>query len=246
MARKVPVSHKRDKGPPTPNFGKFSHMLHDKSLDKATFDLEKVDDQHGGVGMKMTFVSEILEDLQRLEQRETKDKIFSDGTVIYMNQNVFFGIVFNLDVIVFELYSILDYFAVELAQIFGLKVKRRGETKDVNRSIDFIQLKGSKDLDPRIAKRVDLLIGEKWFDYFHRLRNRVTHRLPVNLGSLVRTQDDKIAAIEFPFLPDNPDEIASTFERRLNPANEAKKWLEGIFSFIDGVCGELIILFSSS
>src|SRR3972149_1682649 len=119
MVRKVAVDTKREKGPPTPNFGKFSQMLNDKSLPKTTFDLEKVDDQHGGVGMKMAFVSEVLETLQKLEQRDSKDKIFSDGTIIYINQGVFFGIIFNLDVIVFELYSVLDYFAVELTQIFG-------------------------------------------------------------------------------------------------------------------------------
>ena len=73
--------------------------------DARAFDLEKVDDQHGGVGIKMAFVSEVLETLQKLEQRDSKDKIFSDGTIIYINQGVFFGIIFNLDVIVFELYS---------------------------------------------------------------------------------------------------------------------------------------------
>lgn len=243
MVRKVAVSTKREKGPPTPNFGKFSQMLNDKSLPKNTFDLEKVDDQHGGVGMKMVFVSEVLETLQKLEQLGSKDKIFSDGTIIYMNKGVFFGIIFNLDIIVFELYSVLDYFAVELTQIFGLRVKKKNHLKEVEY---FSELKNSKGLDPRIAQKVDSLIKQEWFDYFHSLRNRVTHRLPINLGSLVREQDYKIASIEFPFLPDNPDEVMSPFERKLDPANEAKKWLEGIFSFIDDVCGELILLFGNS
>ena len=243
MVRKVAVSTKREKGPPTPNFGRFSQMLNDKSLPKATFDLEKVDDQHGGVGIKMAFVSEVSETLHKLEQRDSKDKIFSDGTIIYMNQGVFFGIILNLDVIVFELYSLLDYFAVELAQVFGLKVKRKDQLKNVEY---FMQLKDAEDLDSRIAQRVGLLIRQEWFSYFHHLRNRVTHRLPVNLGSFVRKQDSKIASIEFPFLPDNPDEVMSTFERRLDPANEAEKWLKGIFSFIDDVCEELILLFGNS
>jgi hypothetical protein len=240
MVRKVSVTFKREKGPPTPKFGKFSHMLNNKSLSKGMFDLGKADDQHGGVGIKMAFVCEVLETLQRIEQMENKNKIFSDGTTIYINQGVFYGTIFNLDIIVFELYSLLDYFAVELAQIFGLKVTRKGHLKDVEY---FIELKDLEGLNSRIAQKVDSLIKQEWFDYFHRLRNRVTHRLPISLGSVVRKQDYKIASIEFPFLPDNPDEVMSDFKRRLDPANEAKKWLEGIFNFIDDVCGELIILF---
>jgi hypothetical protein len=242
LVRKFSIPYHREKGSPTPYFGKFSQMLKDKALARLTFDRERVADQHGGVGMKMTFASDALAKLQQIDQLDKRETIFSEGSSIYINQDVFFGLIFTLDILVFELYSVLDYFALELSEIFGLKVKGEAGLEDVQY---FMQLKKSVGMNPQIGQKVKALIKQRWFNYFLHLRNRITHRLPVSVGSLLTTKENKIASIEFAFLPDDPDQIMPTFSRKLNPATEAKTWLEGIFTFVNNVCGDLAVLFSN-
>ena len=58
----------RLKGPPTPNFGKFSHILEsDRSL-AIELDREQLRDQHGGIGIKMAFVCDLLETIEQLDR----------------------------------------------------------------------------------------------------------------------------------------------------------------------------------
>ena len=241
MARKVPILSKRVKGPVTPNFSKVSHMLEGSTKTAFAFDKEKVSDQHGGIGIKMSFVCDILENIESLYTHEKK--AFYEGMTLFINQEVFFGLILNLDIFVFELYSILDYLAVELSEIFELKVRKRGVLKDVE---NFMELKNAEGLNPSMKQMVNALIKQPWFDYFHRLRNRVTHRMPVNFLAHVKYENGKIVKFEYPFLPDNPDKITSTFDLKLNLVNEPKKWIEGIFGFVDGVCGALISLLNVS
>jgi hypothetical protein len=59
MARKVPILSKRVKDPVTPNFSKVSHMFESSTKTAFAFDKEKVSDQHGGIGMKMSFTSNL-------------------------------------------------------------------------------------------------------------------------------------------------------------------------------------------
>jgi len=216
-------------------------MLEGSTKAAFAFDKEKVRDQHGGIGMKMSFVSDILENIENLDKHEKK--AFYEGMTLFINQEVFFGLIFNLDVFVFELYSILDYLAVELSEIFGLKVKKRDSLKDVE---TFIELKDAEGLDASLKQMVNALIRQPWFDYFHRLRNRVTHRMPVNLLAHVKYENGKIVKFEYPFLPDNPDKITSTFDLQLSLVSEPKKWIEGVFGFVDNVCEALISLLNVS
>lgn len=235
MVRKVPILSKRVKGPLTPNFSKVSHTLKATTMTAVAFDKEKVSDQHGGIGIKMSFVCDILENIERLDKHE--DKVFYEGMTLFINQEVFFGLILNLDIFIFELYSILDYLAVELSEILELKVRKRGVLRDVE---SFMELKDAEGLSPSMKRMVDALMRQPWFDYFHQLRNRVTHRMPVNLLAHVKYENGKIVKFEYPFLPDNPDKITSTFDLKLNLVSEPKKWIEGIFSFVDDVCGALI------
>jgi len=241
MVRKVPVFSKRVKGPLTPNFSKVSQMLKATTTTSVAFDKEKVSDQHGGIGMKMSFVCDIFENIENLSKHE--NKVFYEEMTLFMNKDVFFGLVFNLDILVFELYSILDYLAVELSEIFGLKIGKRGVLKAVE---SFMELKNAEGLNPSMKQMADALIRQPWFDYFHRLRNRVTHRMPVNFLAYARYENGKIVKFEYPLLPDNPDRITSTSDLKLNLVSEPKKWIEGIFSFVDDVCGALIFLLNAS
>lgn len=239
--RKIAIMTTRVKGPPTPNFGKFSHILEGDASLAIAFDREKLRDQHGGIGIKMAFVCDLLETIEQLDRHESK--VFHKDMDVFINQDIFFALVLNLDVFLFELYSILDYLAVELAEIFGLKVRRRGELKDVD---SFVELKKAENLHADLKQMVDVLMSQAWFDYFHRLRNRIAHRTPINLVAHAKYEGGKIMKVEYPFLPDNPDEIVSTFTSELSLVGEPKKWLEGIFAFVDNICGVLMTLVKSS
>lgn len=236
MARKISIATKRVKGPPTPNFGKVSHLLEIDATTTVKFDKETVRDQHGGIGIKMAFVCDLLEVIESLAKHEKK--AFSEGSTLFINSDVFFGLILNLDVFLFELYSILDYLAVELTEIFGLKVKRRdGRLRGVEY---FTELKDAANMNLAIKKMVDTLTCEPWFKYFHRLRNRVTHRMLVDLPGLATYEKDKIIKFDYPFLPDNPDKVTLTFDLRRSLADEPKTWMNGVFGFVDNVCGVLL------
>ncbi len=228
----------RTKGPPTPNFGKLSNLLETRTSTSIAFDRERVSDQHGGIGIKMSFVCDVLENIEKLQKHEAR--AFYEGENLYINADIFFGLIENIDIYVFELYSILDYLAVELSEIFDLKVKKRGEEKQVGY---FMELLDAKTLRLDIKEMVEALVRQSWFDYFHRMRNRVTHRTPVNFVGQARYENGKFVDFQYPFLPDNPDEFTLTFDEKLEVLGESKKWLEGIFSFVNGVSEVLLTLF---
>lgn len=241
MARKVAISSTRTKGPPTPNFGKVADLLEKNATTTIVFSKERASDQHGGIGIKMSFVCDLLEAIENLQKHEGKAIV--QGENLYINADIFFGLVNTIDVYVFELYSILDYLAVELSEIFGLKVIRREKEKAVEYFIELIDV---KSLQFGIGSLVKELIAESWFDYFHQLRNRVAHKTPVNFTGLVRHKDGKFVDFQYPFLPDNPKDIELTFKKELNVLDESRRWLEGIFSFVDKVSEALLTLFQTT
>jgi len=238
--RKVPIRAKRTKGPSTPNFDKVDHLLEIGTGASIVFPHDRVIDQHGGIGVKMSFVCDLLENIERLKKHEAR--AFYQGMDLYINVDVFFSLIENIDVYVFELYSILDYFAVELSEIFELKVERKGKEEQVEY---FTGLIDAKNLQASIKAMVKTLVSQPWFDYFHRLRNRVTHRTLVDLPGLARYENGKIVDFQYPFLPDNPDEVSLTCSKKYDVVGESKKWLEGIFSFVNDVCGILLSLFEA-
>lgn len=61
-----PIIHERHKGPQTPNFRKLPVMLDDKIPTKIPIDRKSVILKHGGVGIKMNYACDIIEELQRL------------------------------------------------------------------------------------------------------------------------------------------------------------------------------------
>lgn len=205
------------------------------------FSKERASEQHGGIGIKMSFVCDLLENIEKLQAHEEKAVIQEDN--LYINIDVFFGLIRVLDVYVFELYTILDYLAVELSDIFDLKIKKHGREKDVGY---FMELIDAENLREDIRNLIKDLIKESWFDYFHRLRNRVTHRTPINFPAILTFQEGKYTSFQYPLLPDNPDEITLTFSEKREVLAESKKWLECIFAFVDDVSKTLLSLFQTS
>jgi len=217
-------------------------MLREGKTGQLVFDLNIVSVQHGGVGTKMCFACDALDNMKRLRGRE--DKIILRGTSLGINGKVFDALILNLDVFMFELYSVLDSFAVELQEIFGLQIRRKKRARDVRY---FLELTDAEGLDRDIRQLVCDLRKQDWFDYFHRLRTRITHRMP--LDPQIRYRHDgkgKVVKSDFSCLPDDPDEALATFEKEIDLTREPEKWLDALFCFADSACGILVKLMSAA
>lgn len=226
---RIPISYVRRKGPPTPNFRRLTMLLHSKTVPKIAIDREKVIPQHDGVGIKMNFVCDIME---KMKETNANLKVSYDDGIMGVTINEFYDLIFNLDIFTFELYSILDYFALEMSKILRLKWKdRRNQLKDVD---DFGTLRKATNLDAQKKLKVEKLTQLPWFEYFHKMRRRIVHRLPISLWGLLYG-----GKVEFFFLPDEPVNPQSLATKKLSPVMECKKWLDGVFNFVDEMCLDL-------
>jgi len=204
-------------------------MLHSNIPTKISVNRENIISKHGGVGIKMNFICDIFE---KLEQLGGEVKAWRDGKIVFTKKKEYYDFILNLDIFIFELYSILDYFALEMGGIIKLKKKLKNKTVDIEHFTDLKQK--ALNLDPKIRQKVNAFEKQPWFRYFHKMRNRITHRLPIGLRALVYGE-----TIEFPLLPDDPLDPPSVSLKKLDPLTECKKWLEGIFKFIDDICFHL-------
>lgn len=229
------ITYKRSKGPPTPNFRKMSVML-DKNPTKIPIDRKTVIRKHGAVGIKMCFVCDLIEKLQLLSDEV---KAWHDGKgILYTKKREFYDFIFNLDIYIFELYSILDYFALELGHILKLQKKKKGKMVAIEYFTDLKKARGFNQNTLSMKQKAQNLGGQPWFEYFHDMRNRIVHRLPISLGGLIPLPLHS-KTMEFPFLPDDPKNHNTTYMRKLVPLINCKKWLKEVFSFIDDVCADL-------
>jgi hypothetical protein len=195
---------------------------------KISVNREKMISKHGGVGIKMNFACDIFE---KLEQLSDDVKAWRDGNSTFTKEKEYYNYIFNLDIFIFELYSILEYFALDMGEILKLKKKLKNKTVEIEY---FTDLHKALNLDPKIRQKVNVFERQSWFKYFHEMRNRITHRMPISLRALVYGK-----TIEFPFLPDDPLDPQSVSLKKLDPLTECKKWLEGVFKFIDDICVDL-------
>jgi len=203
-------------------------MLRNNTPTKIPIDRESIMLKHGGVGIKMNFACDILEKLQHLSGEV---KAWREGKVVYTKRKEFYDFIFNLDIFIFELYSILDYFALEIAEILKLRKKKKHRIEGIKY---FMELKTAIGLDSEKNQKIVNVMELDWFEYFHKMRIRVVHRLPVSLKALLYGE-----TIEFPFLPDKPLEPKSICQKKLIPLVECEKWLEEVFNFIDDMCVDL-------
>jgi len=195
---------------------------------------DKIVNQHGGVGIKMISAYCILEALQ---QASGHVKAWRNGEVAYITKHEFRDLIINLQIFLFELYSILDYFAAEMALILKLKKRKKRKTVFIDpERTSLTEVRQAINFKNKVERKIEDLEKKPWFKYFHTMRNRVTHKLPISLGALVIVGEN---TIEFPFLPDEPLERKPTFYEKRNPLTGCEKWLEGVFAFVDDVSCDL-------
>jgi len=203
---RFPISYKRDKGPKTPNFRKLSVMLRSETPTKIPIDSKNITLKHGVVGIKMIFVCDIIEELQRLN---SELKAWLDEGIVYIGKREFYDFIFNLDIFIFELYSIFDYFALEIGETLKLKKKTKRGMVNIEYFTDLKKAKGFSRNTLAIKRKAKNVESQPWFKYFHDMRNRIVHRLPISLRALVYGE-----TFEFPFFPDDPLNPDSLSEKK--------------------------------
>lgn len=143
-----------------------------------------------------------------------------DGGRVKIRPMKFFPALREIDALIFELGSILDFFSREVNILFDLGI-------DLNK-VDFsrvIRACQKKQSNEPITKALDKFITSNFYRYFKGMRNRITHRLPF----VVRGKSDQI------FFPDNPesDDADPSVENEIDVLETCRKWLLEILRFVD-------------
>jgi hypothetical protein len=107
-----------------------------------------------------------------------------------------------------------------------------------------MELKSTIGLNHEIRNAVDHLEKQPWFTYFHAIRTRITHRMPISPQARFTIAKDIARQFHFCYLPDDPKVPYPTFEKKIDIVCESKKWLEGVLGFTEDVCKVLIDLMS--
>jgi len=126
----------------------------------------------------------------------------------------------EVDNLIFELGSILDFFSREVNIAFDLGISLRSVSFSVvvRKCLKLIP-------DEPITKSLIDFSESKFHKYFRGMRNRITHRLPF----VFRGMNDQI------FFPDDPDddEVDPKTELGIDVGITCKEWLYGILEFVD-------------
>lgn len=179
----------------------------------------------GSVGIKIQFAEKSLTKL-----RDIKNKMgpfYPSHGKIQLFAPVFRDFLKEFDSFIFELYSVLDVFSWEINMTLGPWIKDP-------RRIYFSRVKNelkSKLPNDEITLCVDQLWKADWFQYFHDIRTRITHRVGIDLTSITPGTEM--------YLPDEPYTFPSTVSQRKEVLKEAGIWLDNLSSFIDEVTGLL-------
>jgi len=126
----------------------------------------------------------------------------------------------EVDCLIFELGSILDFLAREVNIAFGLGIPLK--------SVGFKQVATQCESiypDDEITSLFCGFASSDLHQYFREMRNRITHRLPFVLKGV----DDQF------FLPDDPesDEVEQKTDSKIDLLETCEKWLFEILEFVD-------------
>jgi len=126
----------------------------------------------------------------------------------------------EIDNLIFELGSILDFFSREINLAYNLGIKKN--------AVGFSRLvRKCKETIPNepITQSLVNFSESKLHTYFRGLRNRITHRLPF----VFRGMNDQI------FLPDNPndDDVIPKTKKQIDVGETCRRWLYEILEFVD-------------
>jgi len=134
----------------------------------------------------------------------------------------------EIDLLIFELGSILDFFAREInfAYKLGIKIKYISFGRLIH------ELRNHRT-DLPITKHILDFADSDTHSYFRKMRNMVTHRLPFRF----KGSDTRL------FFPDDPDsdEVYPTTDLMIDVCKTCKKWLYEILFFVDQTSIEIFL-----
>lgn len=213
---------------PMPNRQRlWEKLTQAKSLSKQQIRLMSA---HGNTGYKMIVSDQVFAKLKAVKSemnpliKRNKDHIF----VTFRDVREYFGLLPMFDLFVFELFSVLDFLSREINIVMELDLPEK--------SIGIWNVKqklmGMHSDDP-IAQELNILFREKWFQYFRKMRNRITHRLGIFLFFTADTLET--------YLPDQPfQDIQDILEddscdQKREVIEHCQCWLLHMFKFVEKI-----------
>jgi len=180
---------------------------------------------HGSLGIKIQIVKTSMERLRQIADR-MGPKIVDEKTIA-LNPREFPNFLKELDIFLFELYSVFDFFSREVDLVLGPWLNERSDFGRIKKELE---IKMPQD---EITKRTVQLWESDWFDYFRKLRNRITHRFGVVLSSFIYPSSTIL------YLPDSPNTYPSKIDKKLEVMPNCQLWLENSLSFMNEITGLL-------
>lgn len=207
----IPVFHKMS--------SKIKAQLDQNAVPKR---YERLYDIHGSVGLKAIFIKESL---KKIKYHKQNFGPFTNGHQITFKGVEVPNLVKEIDSLIFELSSMLDFFSRELDLIldpwFG---------KDS--AIWKIYKKCIKECshDP-LAKRLIDVVQSDWYPYFRKMRNRITHRLPITISTYGSEA----------YFPDNPssDDLFPGTSKRFSLIGTCERWVNDVLDYINDSTKEI-------
>ena len=140
--------------------------------------------------------------------------------LVAINPKEFFPALKEIESLLFELGSILDFFAREIN--LALKLGFNWKNVSFPKVVKTCQKKYPDEL---LTKKLAEFTHSKFYIYFRNMRNRITHRLPF----IIKGRNDKI------FFPDDPenDNANPQTEDQIDLFETSKEWLYKILTFVD-------------
>jgi hypothetical protein len=147
-----------------------------------------------------------------------------DNTRVNLRPMRFFPALREIDSLIFELSSILDFFGREINILYTLGIDLR--------KVDFsnVTKKCQKKLpNEPITKALVKFEKTDSYHYFKEMRNRITHRLPFVTRGVASLTGHRF------FFPDDPenDDINPKTENEIDVLTTCKNWVYEILEFVD-------------
>lgn len=209
----VRISHTN---PKTPFINFITHANFEPNKDELPEKRKRVLLLNKGIFLKSEFAKASF----RIIKKCYKEYSTLDDEGFKIRPIKFFPALREIDALIFELSSILDFFAREINTLLDLSIP----LKKVNFS-NMVSVCRKKYPNEQITIELNNFFNSESHRYFRGMRNRITHRLPfVTKGKL-----DQI------FFPDDPDsdDVDPLTEKNIDVLKACKKWLHDILLFVD-------------
>lgn len=142
------------------------------------------------------------------------------GEMYKVNPQIMYPALREINNLIFELGSILDFLSWEMNIAYDLGLKRH--EVGFNRLISVCE---KKIPDEEVTDKICKFAKSELHQYFRKMRNRLTHRLPF----VVKGMNDQL------FFPDNPydEDISPKTDNQIDILERCNEWIYGIIGFVD-------------